>query len=184
MPQIEKIYQHYLSNPVVSTDTRAIAPGCIFFALKGPSFNGNAFAKQALEAGASMVVVDETEYNIDERCILVDDSLKTLQQLAAHHRSQLNFPFLAITGSNGKTTTKELIRNVLAKKFNVHATKGNLNNHIGVPLTLLSIPAKTNFAVIEMGANHQKQIEFLCSIAMPDYGLISNVGTAHLEGCV
>ncbi|MBK6990120.1 MAG: UDP-N-acetylmuramoyl-tripeptide--D-alanyl-D-alanine ligase [Bacteroidetes bacterium] len=182
MPQIEKIYQHYLSNPVVSTDTRAIAPGCIFFALKGPSFNGNAFAKQALEAGASMVVVDETEYNIDERCILVDDSLKTLQQLAAHHRSQLNFPFLAITGSNGKTTTKELIRNVLAKKFNVHATKGNLNNHIGVPLTLLSIPAKTNFAVIEMGANHQKEIEFLCSIAMPDYGLITNVGKAHLEG--
>ena len=182
MSQIEEIYKHYLINRVVSTDTRAITEGCIFFALKGPSFNGNTFAVKAIEAGASMVVVDEAEYKLDERCILVDDSLKALQQLAAHHRSQLKFPFLAITGSNGKTTTKELVRNVLAKKYNVHATKGNLNNHIGVPLTILSIPDKTNFAVIEMGANHQKEIEFLCSIAQPDFGLITNVGKAHLEG--
>lgn len=182
MSQIEAIYKHYLINPVVSTDTRAITEGCIFFALKGPSFNGNTFAKQALESGASIVVIDEKEYQVDDRCILVEDSLKALQQLASHHRSRLNFPFLAITGSNGKTTTKELIRNVLAKKFNVHATKGNLNNHIGVPLTILSMPVNANFAVIEMGANHQKEIEFLCSIAMPDYGLITNVGKAHLEG--
>lgn len=154
----------------------------MFFALKGPAFNGNTFAAQALNAGAAYVIVDEEKYKLDDRCILVDDSLKALQRLAKHHRSQLHFPFLAITGSNGKTTTKELIRNVLSKKFNVHATKGNLNNHIGVPLTILSISAKTNFAVIEMGANHQKEIEFLCSIASPDYGLITNVGKAHLEG--
>ena len=182
MSQIEIIYQHFLANPVVSTDTRTISTGCIFFALKGPTFNGNTFAGQALELGASLVVVDEKDYKIDERCILVDDCLKALQLLAQHHRSKCDFPFLAITGSNGKTTTKELIRNVLAKKFNVHATKGNLNNHIGVPLTILSMPAKTNFAVIEMGANHQKEIDLLCSIAMPDYGLITNVAKAHLEG--
>lgn len=182
MSQIESLYKHYLINPTVSTDTRTISTGCIFFALKGPTFNGNTFAGQALELGASLVVVDEKDYKINDRCILVDDCLKTLQLLAQHHRSKCDFPFLAITGSNGKTTTKELIRNVLAKKFNVHATKGNLNNHIGVPLTILSMPVNTNFAVIEMGANHQKEIEMLCNIALPDYGLITNVGKAHLEG--
>lgn len=182
MKNVEKIYKLYLSNPVICTDTRNIFPGSLFFALKGQNFNGNSFAAQALESGARYAVIDEAGYQTSDKCILVDDVLNTLQLLANYHRRQLKFPFLAITGSNGKTTTKELIRNVLSKKYNTIATKGNLNNHIGVPLTILSIPVDAQFAVIEMGANHRGEIESYCKIAEPDYGLITNVGKAHLEG--
>jgi len=178
----EKLYELYKGNSIVCTDSRNIIPGCIFFALKGPAFNGNAFAETALLKGAAYAVIDEPEYQKSENVILVDDGLKALQQLANHHRRQLKIPFLAITGSNGKTTTKELIRNVLSKRYKTIATKGNLNNHIGVPLTILSIPLDTEFAVIEMGANHLKEIESYCQIAEPGYGLITNVGKAHLEG--
>jgi len=179
---IEELYEKYKSNPVVCTDTRNITRGCIFFALKGTNFNGNTFAENALANGASYAVIDEPEFKKDERYMVVQDVLNSLQHLANFHRRQLKCPVLAITGSNGKTTTKELISRVLAKKYRVHFTRGNLNNHIGVPLTLLSAPADTEMLVVEMGANHQKEIETLCAIAMPDYGIISNVGKAHLEG--
>lgn len=182
MTSIAELYSNYLLHRAVSTDSRSITPGSIFFALKGQSFNGNTFAQKALEAGAAFVVVDEAAFQLNDRCLLVEDALTALQQLANYHRMTMNFPVLAITGSNGKTTTKELIRNVLAKKYNVHATKGNFNNHIGVPLTILSTPLITNFLVVEMGANHQKEIELLCRIANPDFGMITNVGKAHLEG--
>ncbi|MFN8165941.1 MAG: UDP-N-acetylmuramoyl-tripeptide--D-alanyl-D-alanine ligase [Bacteroidia bacterium] len=182
MTELEKIYAAYLQNHAVSTDTRTILPGSVFFALKGPSFNGNAFAEKALEAGASLAVIDEEAYKKDDRFVLVPDVLNALQDLARHHRRHLQIPVLAVTGSNGKTTTKELIRSVISKKYKTLATKGNLNNHIGVPLTILSITPDIDFAVIEMGANHQKEIELLCSIADPDFGLITNVGKAHLEG--
>ncbi|MEZ4792614.1 MAG: UDP-N-acetylmuramoyl-tripeptide--D-alanyl-D-alanine ligase [Gelidibacter sp.] len=165
----------------MSTDTRKIEENSIFFALKGASFNGNTFAKQALEKGAKYCIVDEKQCE-DERCIVVNNVLETLQQLATHHRNQLLIPIIALTGSNGKTTTKELINAVLSKKFNTTATQGNLNNHIGVPLTLLKMTDKTDIAIIEMGANHPKEIEALCNIAQPDYGLITNFGKAHLEG--
>lgn len=178
---IESIYSYYLQGSSVCTDTRKITQNCLFFALKGDNFNGNTFAKQALENGAKYCIVDEKEFE-NEQCILVDDVLQTLQELATHHRNQLLVPILALTGSNGKTTTKELINAVLSKKFNTIATVGNLNNHIGVPLTLLSMTDKTDIAIVEMGANHPKEIEFLCSIAQPDYGLITNFGKAHLEG--
>jgi UDP-N-acetylmuramoyl-tripeptide--D-alanyl-D-alanine ligase len=179
---IEEIYSIYKSYPVICTDSRAITPGCLFFALKGDSFNGNAFAESALQQGAAYAVIDEKKPEKDARCILVDDVLKTLQQLANHHRRQLTCPVLAITGSNGKTTTKELITAVLSKKYNTIYTKGNLNNHIGVPLTILSAPLDTEMLVIEMGANHLHEIMSLCVIAEPDYGIITNVGKAHLEG--
>jgi UDP-N-acetylmuramoyl-tripeptide--D-alanyl-D-alanine ligase len=179
---IERLYSIYKENPVVSTDTRTIMKNCIFFALKGENFNGNSFAAAALESGASYAVVDEKKYVSGDRFILVDHVLEALQQLANHHRRQLQIPFIAITGSNGKTTTKELVRNVLSKKYRTHATKGNLNNHIGVPLTILSIAHDTEMAVIEMGANHQEEIKTLCKIAEPGYGIITNVGKAHLEG--
>ena len=179
---IEKLYSAYLENPVVCTDSRAITKNCIFFALKGENFNGNSFAAAALQQGASYAVVDEKEFEINDRCILTADVLQTLQQLANHHRRAMQIPFIAITGSNGKTTTKELVRNVLSKKHKTHATKGNLNNHIGVPLTILSMPPGTEMAVIEMGANHLDEIKLLCDIAEPDYGIITNVGKAHLEG--
>lgn len=182
MTSIAEIYSKYLLHHIISTDSRSILPGSLFFALKGPTFNGNTFTKKALESGASFVVVDEAAFKLNDQCLLVEDALIALQQLANHHRMTMNFPVLAITGSNGKTTTKELIRNVLAKKYNVHATKGNFNNHIGVPLTILSTPLITNFLVVEMGANHQKEIELLCKIANPDFGMITNVGKAHLEG--
>lgn len=178
---IESIYTYYLQCNSVCTDTRKITQNCLFFALKGDNFNGNTFAKQALENGAKYCIVDEKNYE-NEQCILVDDVLQTLQELATHHRNQLIVPILALTGSNGKTTTKELINAVLSKKFKTIATVGNLNNHIGVPLTLLSMTDKTDIAIVEMGANHPKEIEFLCSIAQPDYGLITNFGKAHLEG--
>ncbi|TAH41372.1 MAG: UDP-N-acetylmuramoyl-tripeptide--D-alanyl-D-alanine ligase [Bacteroidetes bacterium] len=178
----EELYSIYLNNPIICTDTRSIQKGSIFFALKGPNFNGNSFAEAAIEQGAAYAVIDEPKFRKDDRYILVEHGLKALQELANYHRRQLKIPFLAITGSNGKTTTKELIRAVLSKKFKTLATKGNLNNHIGVPLTILSIDKSIEFAVIEMGANHQGEIESYCHIAEPDYGLITNVGKAHLEG--
>ncbi|MFN5423331.1 MAG: UDP-N-acetylmuramoyl-tripeptide--D-alanyl-D-alanine ligase [bacterium] len=166
----------------MQTDTRLLKAGEIFFALKGPNFNGNAFASKALEIGAAAVVIDEPVLPENEQVFLVNDALAALQKLANHHRKQFNIPFIAITGSNGKTTTKELIHAALSTTFKTHTTKGNLNNHIGVPLTLLSIPQDAEMAVIEMGANHQKEIESYCAIAEPTHGLITNCGKAHMEG--
>ncbi|AFD09261.1 UDP-N-acetylmuramoyl-tripeptide--D-alanyl-D-alanine ligase [Solitalea canadensis] len=179
---IQSLYNIYKEYPVISTDTRKIAPNSIFFALKGDNFNANQFAKQALESGAAYAVIDEEQYVQGDRYILVDNVLEALQQLAKFHRSGLNIPVLGITGSNGKTTSKELINAVLSQKFKTYATIGNLNNHIGVPLTLLAIDGSVDFAIIEMGANHQKEIQSLSSIADPDFGIITNVGRAHLEG--
>ena len=179
---IEKLYAVYQANPRIQTDTRKLSSGQIFFALKGPNFNGNTFTAKALESGAAAVVADEDQGIADDRIFLVTDALKTLQDLALHHRRQLNIPFLAITGSNGKTTTKELIHTVLVEKYKVATTIGNLNNHIGVPLTILSVSPDTEIAVIEMGANHQKEIEGYCQYALPSHGIITNCGKAHLEG--
>src|SRR5690606_17100441 len=162
--------------------TRNIVPDTLFFALKGPNFNANAYAAEALEKGAKYAVIDEAKYQTHERFILVEDVLSTLQQLANHHRRQLHIPFIGINGTNGKTTTKELLSAVLGKKYKTHATKGNLNNHIGVPLTLLSISTDTEIAVIEMGANKVGEIAALCHIAEPTHGLTTNIGKAHLEG--
>jgi UDP-N-acetylmuramoyl-tripeptide--D-alanyl-D-alanine ligase len=182
MPDIQNLYQHYLKHPTISTDTRNISEGCIFFALKGEHFNANTFAEQALQHGAAYVVIDEEAYKLNERYILVPDVLTALQELARHHRQQLKMPVIGLTGSNGKTTTKELLNAVLCQKFKTFATKGNLNNHIGVPLSVLAISADTEIAVIEMGANHQHEIEFLCAVAQPTHGLITNIGMAHLDG--
>lgn len=182
MVNTEKLYNFYLNHPIISTDTRNITPGGIFFALKGEHFNANTFALQALEKGAAFAVIDEKDYETDERCLLVDDVLSALQQLAIHHRKQLQIPVIGLTGSNGKTTSKELINAVLAEKYKTFATLGNLNNHIGVPLSILAIKADVEVAVIEMGANHQKEIAFLSSIAQPTHGIITNVGMAHLDG--
>jgi len=179
---IDELYALYKKHPAAGTDTRSIGRDSIFFALKGDNFNGNAFASEALSKGAAYAVIDEPGYKKDERYIVVENVLDCLQHLANYHRRQLKCPVLAITGSNGKTTTKELISRVLAKKYNTHFTKGNLNNHIGVPLTILSAPLACEMLVVEMGANHQKEIETLCAIAMPDFGIINNVGKAHLEG--
>lgn len=180
--EIQALYQVYLSHPRITTDSRKIEDGSIFFALKGENFNGNAFAAMAIENGASYAVIDEEEFAVSERMILVDNVLETLQKLARYHRQELGIPILAITGTNGKTTTKELVAKVLSEKFNIVYTRGNLNNHIGVPLTLLSLKADTQLGVIEMGANHPGEINELCQIALPDYGMITNVGRAHLEG--
>ena len=181
---IEQLYQLYRSATGVSTDTRKIEKGNLFFALKGPSFNANEFAANALALGASTVVVDEPAYVMkgDNRYFLVENALKTLQQLAHHHRKRLNIPIVAITGTNGKTTTKELVHIILSRKFRVKATVGNLNNHIGVPLTLLSMDDSTEIGVVEMGANKIGDIQELCEIAEPSHGLITNIGKAHLEG--
>lgn len=176
------LYQHYLKHRTICTDTRNIVPGCLFFALKGEKFDANTFAEQALALGAAYVVIDNKDYQLNERCLLVTDVLCALQELARHHRTQLNIPVVGLTGSNGKTTTKELINAVLSRKYKTFATRGNLNNHIGVPLSILSLDPEIEMAVIEMGANHQKEIEFLCSIAQPTHGLITNVGLAHLDG--
>lgn len=178
----EELYKVYKNYSLISTDTRNIIPGSVFFALKGPSFNGNIFAKTAIEKGAAFAVIDEEKYQQGPQYLLTENVLTALQNLSNHHRHHLSIPFLAITGSNGKTTTKELVKNVLSSKFRVLATKGNLNNHIGVPLTILSIQNDIQFAVIEMGANHLQEISSYCNIAEPDYGLITNVGKAHLEG--
>tara|TARA_B110000879_G_scaffold89342_1_gene122789 strand:+ start:2575 stop:3849 length:1275 start_codon:yes stop_codon:yes gene_type:complete len=179
---LNKLYSIFLKHPVVCIDTRAISTGCLFFALKGPNFNANEFAITALQKGASYAVVDEAKYVLDERYILVKDVLTTLQNLANHHRKQLKCPVLAITGTNGKTTSKELTYRVLKQKYKTSATKGNLNNHIGVPLSLLAIEVDTEYAIIEMGANHVGEIAQLCEIAEPDIGVITNIGKAHLEG--
>lgn len=177
-----ELYKHYLKNPVISTDTRNITEGCIFFALKGDNFNANEFAEQAIEKGAAFVVIDELKFEINSKCLLVNDVLLALQDLARHHRKQLNIPFIGLTGSNGKTTSKELVNAVLSERYKTFATFGNLNNHIGVPLSILSITEDVQIAVIEMGANHQKEIELLCTIAQPTHGIITNVGMAHLDG--
>ncbi len=179
---IDLLYQIYQQHPSVQTDTRQLKIGDIYFALKGPNFNGNYFTKQALDAGASYAVIDEDEFTIEGRTILVPDVLQALQQLALHHRKQLSIPVIAITGSNGKTTTKELVHAVLSTTYKTTATVGNLNNHIGVPLTLLRIPADTEMAIIEMGANHAGEIAYYCQVALPTHGLITNCGKAHLEG--
>lgn len=178
---IPQLYQEYLLSTGVSTDTRAIKNGDIYFALKGDNFDGNKFAQQAIESGARLAIIDDAKYQ-SEKTALADDVLTTLQQLSSYHRDQLSIPVIGLTGSNGKTTTKELIAAALGSKFNVAFTKGNLNNHIGVPLTLLSIKPEHEIAVVEMGANHQKEIEFLCSLSKPDFGYITNFGKAHLEG--
>jgi UDP-N-acetylmuramoyl-tripeptide--D-alanyl-D-alanine ligase len=179
---IQALYDIFLQHSSVQTDTRKLQPGDIFFALKGPNFNGNLFARQALDAGAACVVVDEDTGFDDGRLFKTDDVLTTMQQLAKHHRQQFTIPFIAITGSNGKTTTKELVHAVLASTYITYTTKGNLNNHIGIPLTLLSVKRDAQFAVIEMGANHQKEIESYCTYTLPTHGIITNCGKAHLEG--
>ncbi len=182
MHSISQIYDLFLQHPNVRTDSRQIEPGCLFFALKGERFNGNKFAAQAIQQGAAFAVIDEPEHSQGDRSILVEDVLQTLQQLANHHRRQFHIPVIAITGSNGKTTTKELISAVLSSHYKAHFTKGNFNNHIGVPLTLLGMPKGTEVAIVEMGANHQGEIDFLCQIAEPTHGLVTNIGKAHLEG--
>jgi len=191
---IQEIYKIFQQHPSVQTDTRKLQEGDLYFALKGPNFNGNQFAIRALVAGAAYAIIDEMPskndweladlsiYNLRDRLILVDDVLTTLQALAKHHRQQFTIPFIAITGSNGKTTSKELIYAVLASHFNTYTTQGNLNNHIGVPLTILSIKPDAEMAVIEMGANHQKEIESYCVYTLPSHGVITNCGKAHLEG--
>ena len=179
---IEHLHQLFLEFPLVCTDTRKISPNCIFFALKGDNFNGNTYAAQALEKGASYAIVDEEEFAGHDKAILVNNVLNTLQELSRFHRNYCKAKVIGLTGSNGKTTTKELITAVLSRKYKTIATKGNLNNHIGVPLTLLSITPDTEMAIVEMGANHLKEIEFLCKLAMPDFGYITNFGKAHLEG--
>ncbi|MFC4211876.1 UDP-N-acetylmuramoyl-tripeptide--D-alanyl-D-alanine ligase [Pedobacter lithocola] len=178
----EELYAYYLKNPVISTDTRNISNGCIFFALKGENFNANQFAAQAIEKGAAFVVIDEEKYSTSQKYLLVDDVLTAVQNLAKHHRKQLNIPVVGLTGSNGKTTSKELVNAVLGERYKTFATFGNLNNHIGVPLSILSIKHDVEIAIIEMGANHQKEIELLCTIAQPTHGIITNVGMAHLDG--
>lgn len=179
---IEQIHQLFLKFPQVCTDTRKISKNCFFFALKGDNFNGNEYAAEALKKGAAYAVIDEGKTAGNANLILVKDVLTTLQNLAQFHRNYCKAKVIGLTGSNGKTTTKELITNVLSKKYKTIATKGNLNNHIGVPLTLLSIAPDTEIAIVEMGANHPKEIDFLCQLAMPDYGYITNFGKAHLEG--
>jgi UDP-N-acetylmuramoyl-tripeptide--D-alanyl-D-alanine ligase len=182
MISIPELYKIYLDHPCVQTDTRRIGPGDFFFALKGPSFNGNDFAPQALEKGAAYALVDDIRLAGPDRIILVDDVLGTMQELAKYHRGQFKIPFIAITGSNGKTTTKELIHAVLSSVYKTYTTEGNLNNHIGIPITLLRIKKDAEMAVIEMGANHQKEIAGYCGYVLPTHGIITNAGKAHLEG--
>lgn len=180
--QMDKLYEVFRRSRKVQTDTRKLQAGEIFFALRGPNFNGNRYAAQALDSGAAAVVIDEPLGKTDERIFLVEDALIALQELSRFHRQHLNIPFIAITGSNGKTTTKELVHAVLSSHFKTATTQGNLNNHIGVPLTLLSIPDDAEMAVIEMGANHQQEIAGYCQIALPTHGMITNCGKAHMEG--
>lgn len=185
--EIESLYSLFRAHPNVSTDSRAVAPGSLYFALRGEQFDGNAFAGDALARGAAFAIIDNPAvqkdgFREDGRFIVVDDVLSTLQGLARHHRQHLDIPVFGLTGSNGKTTTKELLRSVLSTGFEVLATKGNLNNHIGVPLTLLQIHSEVEVAIVEMGANHPGEIAFLCGLAAPTHGLITNVGKAHLEG--
>ena len=180
---IQKLHQLFSSSTGISTDTRSLEKGALFFALKGENFNGNLFAEKALSQEAIAIVVDDINLkSLAPNVIIVEDVLETLQELARFHRKKLNTPIIALTGSNGKTTTKELIREVFSKKYKVLATKGNLNNHIGVPLTLLELKEEHQIAIIEMGANHQGEIKILCEIALPNWGYITNFGKAHLEG--
>ncbi len=179
---VDLLYDIYKKFPSVQTDTRKLRKDDFFFALKGENFNGNHFAKNAIDTGAAYAVIDEKEYEIPGKTILVEDVLVALQQLAKHHRQQFNIPFIAITGSNGKTTTKELLHAVLSTTYKTYTTEGNLNNHIGVPLTLLKIKADAEMAVIEMGANHAGEIAAYCAYTLPTHGIITNVGKAHLEG--
>lgn len=178
--QTRELYQKYIESGSVSTDTRQIKPGALFFALRGDRFNANEFALKALERGASYAVIDDATYQVNTRCILVPNALEALQDLARYHRSQLNIPVIGLTGSNGKTTSKELVSAVLNKKFKTYATKGNLNNHIGVPLSILAIDSSYEMAVIEMGANHLGEIALLCTLANPTHGFITNIGKAHI----
>ncbi|MEX6626269.1 UDP-N-acetylmuramoyl-tripeptide--D-alanyl-D-alanine ligase [Tenacibaculum salmonis] len=180
--KIADLYKLYIQHGLVDTDTRNIRKNTLFFALKGDNFNGNKFANNALKKGAKFAIIDESEFKTSDAIILVEDVLKTLQELASYHRKMLAIPIIAITGSNGKTTTKELINTVLSSKYNTTATKGNLNNHIGVPLTLLSMTKATEIGIVEMGANHLNEIAFLSKMINPDYGYITNFGSAHLEG--
>jgi UDP-N-acetylmuramoyl-tripeptide--D-alanyl-D-alanine ligase len=182
MISIEQLYSIFSKHPIVSTDTRQLPSGCLFFALKGDNFDGNKFAAQALENGAAYAVIDNKDYQNNEKCLLVPNVLEALQKLATHHRKQFDIPVIAIGGSNGKTTTKELVSTVLSSHYPTHFTKGNLNNHIGVPLTLLSMPADTEVAVIEMGTNQPGDIKQLCEIALPTHGFLTNIGKEHLEG--
>lgn len=177
----EQIYNLFKESTGIVTDSRLVKQGQIFFALWGDKYDGNKYAEEAIRKGASWAVIDNPDYE-SGKTILVEDSLKELQRLAAYHRKQIRIPVLAITGTNGKTTTKELIAAVLSEKYRTHYTKGNLNNHIGVPLTILSMPEGTEFMIIEMGANHPGEIDALCNIAAPGYGIITNIGTAHIEG--
>lgn len=179
---MEKLYEIFLNHPKICTDTRRIEKNSIFFALKGPNFNANSLAGKAIEQGCAYAVIDEKEFRKNDKFILVDDALKALQNLATYHRKQFSIPFVAITGSNGKTTTKELVNAVLSQQFTTLSTQGNLNNHIGVPLTVLAVKKDTQIAIIEMGANHPGEIARLCSIAKPDFGIITNIGKAHMEG--
>ena len=179
---IKEIYDLFKKHPTICTDTREIIKGSIFISLKGEKFNGNKYALKAIQEGCSYAIIDEKEYDINDKTVLVHNALKTLQDLATYHRNQLNIPLIGITGTNGKTTSKELIKTILSSELNCYATEGNLNNHIGVPLSILKINKQHKIAVIEMGANHQKEIDFLCNIAQPTYGIITNVGSAHLEG--
>ena len=179
---IEELHALFLEHPTISTDTRKITENCLFFALKGPNFNGNVFASEALKNGAAYAIIDEEPSQASDKMILFQDVLKTLQELATYHRNHCKAKVVSLTGSNGKTTTKELINAVLSKKYKTIATQGNLNNHIGVPLTLLSIQKDTEIAIVEMGANHKKEIKSLTHIARPDFGYITNFGKAHLEG--
>jgi UDP-N-acetylmuramoyl-tripeptide--D-alanyl-D-alanine ligase len=179
---IDILYHLYTLHPNVVTDSRKITKDCLFFALKGDNFNGNQYAEAALKQGASFAIIDDLQYKSSENCLVVKDVLTTLQNLARHHRRQFDIPVIAITGSNGKTTTKELMASVMESHYPTHYTKGNLNNHIGVPLTLLSMTHNAEVAIIEMGANHQLEIDALCHIAEPTHGLITNIGKAHLEG--
>jgi UDP-N-acetylmuramoyl-tripeptide--D-alanyl-D-alanine ligase len=179
---IKELYSAFRDYPVICTDSRNIIPDSVFFALKGGNFDGNKFVKQSLSCGCAFAVSDNPDNEGLDGCIIVDDVLKTLQDLAGYHRRELNIPVLAITGTNGKTTTKELVNAVLSKKYKTVYTKGNLNNHIGAPLTLLNISADTEIAIVEMGANHIGEIAALCEIVHPDFGLVTNIGKAHLEG--
>lgn len=180
--KINQLHQLFLASDGISTDTRKLEPNTLFFALKGANFNGNEFAQKAIEEGCSYAVIDEADYQTNEHCILVDNVLDTLQDLARYHRRQFDIPVLGITGSNGKTTSKELIGAVLEKKYNLLITEGNLNNHLGVPFTLLRLNEDHDFAVIEMGANKPGDIKELAEIAEPNYGIITNIGAAHIEG--
>ncbi len=180
--EINILYQKFKTSSSVSTDTRKLSKDCMYFALKGENFDGNRFVRKAFEGGAKYCIVDDKTAVLNTHCILVDDVLTTLQRLATYHRNAIDIPIIGLTGSNGKTTTKELINAVLATTYKVKSTLGNLNNHIGVPLTLLSFSEDLDFGIVEMGANHQKEIAFLSQIAQPDYGLITNFGKAHLEG--